>query len=62
MKFIALCSGIFLLYNPLKSLSRIPMLMQKCLASTSNVFDLMELKPSIQDAPNATAITEFLAE
>ena len=41
MKFIALCSGIFLLYNPLKSLSRIPMLMQKCLASTTNVFDLM---------------------
>ena len=44
MKFIALCSGIFLLYNPLKSLSRIPMLMQKCLSSTTNVFDLMELK------------------
>ena len=43
MKFIALCSGIFLLYNPLKSLSRIPMLMQKCLSSTTNVFDLMEL-------------------
>ncbi|MFZ0712080.1 MAG: ABC transporter transmembrane domain-containing protein, partial [Terrimicrobiaceae bacterium] len=42
MKFIALCSGIFLLYNPLKSLSRIPMLMQKCLASTTNVFDLMQ--------------------
>src|SRR6478736_5839202 len=60
MKFLALCSGIFLLYNPLKSLSRIPMLMQKCLASTSNVFDLMQLKPSIQDAPNATAITECL--
>jgi subfamily B ATP-binding cassette protein MsbA len=58
MKFIALCSGIFLLYNPLKSLSRIPMLMQKCLASTTNVFDLMQLKPAIQDAPNATVLTE----
>ena len=58
MKFIALCSGIFLLYNPLKSLSRIPMLMQKCLASTTNVFDLMQLKPAIQDAPNAAVLTE----
>ena len=58
MKFIALCSGIFLLYNPLKSLSRIPMLMQKCLASTTNVFDLMQLEPAIKDAPNATVITE----
>ena len=58
MKFIALCSGIFLLYNPLKSLSRIPMLMQKCLASTTNVFDLMQLTPAIQDAPNATVLSE----
>jgi ABC-type multidrug transport system fused ATPase/permease subunit len=47
MKFLALCSGIFLLYNPLKSLSRIPMLMQKCLASTTNVFDLMQLEPGV---------------
>ena len=58
MKFIALCSGIFLLYNPLKSLSRIPMHMQKCLASTTNVFDLLHLKPAIQDAPNAMVLTE----
>jgi subfamily B ATP-binding cassette protein MsbA len=58
MKFIALCSGIFLLYNPLKSLSRIPMLMQKCLASTTNVFDLMQLKPAIQDASDASVLTE----
>ena len=58
MKFIALCSGIFLLYNPLKSLSRIPMLMQKCLSSTTNVFDLMDLRPSIRDARDATAISE----
>ena len=58
MKFIALCSGIFLLYNPLKSLSRIPMLMQKCLASTTNVFDLMDLRPAIRDASDATAISD----
>ena len=58
MKFIALCSGIFLLYNPLKSLSRIPMHMQKCLASTTNVFDLLHLKPAIQDAPNAMVLAE----
>ena len=58
MKFLALCSGIFLLYNPIKSLSRIPMLMQKCLASTSHIFDLMAIAPSIQDAPDAVAIKE----
>jgi subfamily B ATP-binding cassette protein MsbA len=58
MKFLALCSGIFLLYNPLKSLSRIPMLMQKCLVYTTNIFELMELKPVIQDATNAKVLTE----
>ncbi|CAN5586014.1 ABC transporter ATP-binding protein [soil metagenome] len=57
MSFAALCAGIFLLYNPVKSLSRIPMLLQKCLSATTNVFDLMKLIPSIQDAPDATPVT-----
>lgn len=57
MSFAALCAGIFLLYNPVKSLSRIPMLLQKCLSATTNVFDLMKLVPSIQDAPDATPVT-----
>jgi subfamily B ATP-binding cassette protein MsbA len=58
MKFLALCSGIFLLYNPLKSLSRIPMLMQKCLVYTTHVFELMELKSAIQDAVDAKVLSE----
>ena len=57
MKFLALCAGIFLLYNPLKSLSRIPMLMQKCMVYTTHVFELMELKPAIQDAPGAKVLS-----
>ena len=32
--------------------------MQKCLASTTNVFDLLHLKPAIQDAPGALVLTE----
>jgi len=56
MKFAALCAGIFLLYNPVKALSKIPMLMQKCMASATNIFDLLELKPSIQDKPNAIVL------
>lgn len=52
-KFAALCAGIFLLYNPVKNLSRIPMLMQKCMVSANNVFELMEMKPSILDLPSA---------
>lgn len=53
VKFFALCTGIFLLYNPVKSLSRIPMLMQKCMAAATNIFDLMKLEPTVKDAPEA---------
>jgi subfamily B ATP-binding cassette protein MsbA len=52
-KFASLCAGIFLLYNPVKNLSRIPMLMQKCMVSANNIFDLMEMKPAILDLPSA---------
>ena len=56
IKFAALCAGIFLLYNPVKSLSKIPMLMQKCMVSAINIFDLLKLKPEIQDKPDAVEL------
>ncbi len=56
IKFVALCGGIFLLYRPVKSISRLPMLMQKCMVSANNVFELLEEKPRIQDRPNAVAL------
>lgn len=52
-KFLALMAGIFLLYEPIKSLSRIHMQLQKCLSATTNIFELMRRPPSITDAPNA---------
>ncbi len=56
MKFAALCAGIFLLYNPVKSLSKIPMLMQKCMASATNIFDLLESTPTVKDKPDAVVL------
>ena len=55
-KFAALCAGIFLLYNPVKNLSRIPMIMQKCMVSANNVFELMSTMPTIIDRPGAKAL------
>lgn len=55
-KFIALLGGIFLLYEPVKRLSRIPMMMQKCLASTTNIFEIMAQTPSVRDLSNPTVI------
>ncbi len=57
IKFGQLCAGIFLLYNPVKSLSKIPMMMQKCLASSTYIFEIMGTKATVQDAPNATVLT-----
>lgn len=53
----ALLAGIFMLYNPVKALSRIPMQMQKCLASATNIFQILETAPSVQDAPGAETLT-----
>ncbi len=51
--FMALLTGLFLLYDPIKTLSRLHILMQKCLAATVDIFDLMETEPDVNDAPNA---------
>jgi len=61
-KFAALCAGIFLLYNPVKSLSKIPMLMQKCMASATNIFDLLKMTSDIQDKPDAVVLTRVQAD
>ena len=54
-KFIALNGGLVMLYPPAKALSRIPLILQKCLASTSKVFELMERPSAVNDAPDARA-------
>ncbi len=55
-KFLALMAGIFLLYDPIKNLSRIHLMLQKCLAATTNIFELMRRPPAILDAPDAVPL------
>lgn len=62
LQFGALCAGIFLLYNPVKSLSKIPMLMQKCMASSTYVFEILASKPTIADAPDAITLEHARGE
>ena len=52
-KFFGLAMGLFFLYAPVKQLSRMHMQIQKCMAATANIFALLALKPTIQDAPDA---------
>ena len=56
-KFLALMAGIFLLYEPVKALSRIHLQLQRCLAATTNIFALMREPRAIEDAPDAQVLT-----
>lgn len=55
-KFLALMAGIFLLYEPVKSLSRIHLQLQKCLAATTSIFDLMRRPRTVTEAPDAKVL------
>lgn len=54
--FFALTGGLMALYPAFKALSRIHLTMQKCLASTTKVFELLDRRPAIVDAPDARAL------
>ena len=50
-KFLALLAGIFMLYDPIKKLSRIHLVMQQCFNATNNIFEIMNREPVIKDRP-----------
>ena len=52
-RFFGLISGIFVLYEPIKTLSRIHVVMQRSLQATTEVFRILDLDPTVKDAPNA---------
>ncbi len=54
--FVGLLVGIFMLYDPMKKLSKVHVNLQKCLASTTRIFNLMSTKPAVQDAPDAITL------
>src|SRR5205809_5180712 len=56
-RFFGLISGIFILYDPIKTLSRIHIVMQRSIAATAGIFSILDSKPTVEDAPNAAALT-----
>lgn len=54
--FLGLIGGLFLLYDPIKKLSRVHLMIQKALASMTRIFDMMSMEPTILDAPGATKL------
>ena len=61
-KFFALQAGLVLLYDPAKTLGRTSILLQKCLAATTKVFELLDRPPAITDAPAATPLANVRGE
>jgi ATP-binding cassette, subfamily B, bacterial MsbA len=55
-RFFGLISGIFILYDPIKTLSRIHIVMQRSIAATTAIFDILDSKPTVQDAPDAVVL------
>jgi subfamily B ATP-binding cassette protein MsbA len=60
--FVALNAGMAMLYPAFKSMSRIYLMMQKCLASTSKVFELLDREPAINDSPTAKTLPRVRGE
>lgn len=52
-RFIALNAGIVLLYEPIKVLSRMHVLMQRSIQATREVFAILDSEPSVKDAADA---------
>jgi subfamily B ATP-binding cassette protein MsbA len=55
-RFFGLISGIFILYDPIKTLSKIHLVMQRSIAATTSIFALLDSKPTVQDAPDAVVL------
>jgi subfamily B ATP-binding cassette protein MsbA len=52
-RFFGLISGIFIIYEPIKTLSRLHIVMQRSLGATTQIFAILDSVPEVQDAPNA---------
>ena len=55
-RFLALNMGIFLLYEPIKKLSRIQVIMERSIQATTEIFKILDSKPTVVDAPDAIAL------
>jgi subfamily B ATP-binding cassette protein MsbA len=55
-RFFGLISGIFLLYDPIKTLSKLQIVMQQSITATTAIFALLDTKPTVQDSLDASKL------
>ena len=56
--FMGLIAGIFNLYDPIKTLSKLHIVMQRSIGATSKIFELLDSAPSVQDRPGAVDLAK----
>jgi subfamily B ATP-binding cassette protein MsbA len=55
-KFLGLILGFFILYDPIKKLSKLHVIMQRSLGATTEIFSILDSVPSVQDTPGAVEL------
>jgi len=55
-RFFGLISGIFILYEPIKTLSKIHIVMQRSLGATTQIFSILDSVAAVRDAPDASEL------
>ena len=52
-QFLGLITGIFILYEPAKTLSKLHIVMQRSIGASTKIFALLDSAPTVQDSPDA---------
>ncbi|MEY2439315.1 MAG: ATP-binding cassette, subfamily bacterial MsbA [Verrucomicrobiota bacterium] len=52
-KFLGLLAGIFILYEPVKTLTKLHIVIQRWIGATTKIFALLDSSPTVQDSPDA---------
>jgi subfamily B ATP-binding cassette protein MsbA len=55
-RFFGLIAGIFILYEPIKTLSRLHLHMQQSIAATIGIFNILDSQPTVRDRPDAVEL------
>jgi subfamily B ATP-binding cassette protein MsbA len=55
--FFSLVAALFMLYEPVKRLNRLNLLIQEGMAGADRVFQILDEQPAIQDAPGASVLS-----
>jgi ATP-binding cassette, subfamily B, bacterial MsbA len=55
-RFLALIGGIFILYDPIKTLSKMHIVLQRSVAATVGIFGILDTSSAIQDSSDAQSL------